>query len=70
MHILQKKKIQVQCKLIGFKNDGLHYKCEVCGKERVKLINEAVKNFPILYRFCKGNLNKFFFVAKKRCLSL
>ena len=60
-----RKKIQVQCKLISFKNDGLHYKCEVCGKRCVKLINEAVKSFPIFYRSCKGNLNNFFLLLRK-----
>ena len=26
---------------------------------------EAFKNFPIFYQFCKGDLNKFFFLLRK-----
>ena len=65
MYIFQKKRINMQCKLIGFKNDKLPYKCEVCRKGCVKLINKAVKNFPILYQFCKGDLNNFFLLLRK-----
>ena len=28
-------------------------------KKSSMLINEAIKNFPTLYKFCYGNLNKF-----------
>ena len=59
-YIAEKKKIKVQCRIIGFKYDRLNYKCEVWRKGCAKLINEAVNNFQILYRFCKSDLNKFF----------
>ena len=54
-----KKKIKSKCNFIGFKNNGLNYRCKECEKKCTKLINEASKNFPSLYKFCNGNLNKF-----------
>ena len=30
-----------------------------------KLPNEIIKKFPILYQFCKGNLNNFFLLLRK-----
>ena len=30
-----------------------------------KLANESIKNFPTLYKFCNGDLNKFFLLLRK-----
>ena len=27
--------------------------------------NESIKNFPTLYKFCNGDLNKFFLLLRK-----
>ena len=54
------KKIRVKCKFIEFRNDRLRYICEECGNRSFKSTKEAIKNFPILYQFCKGDLNTFF----------
>ena len=67
---MERKKIMSECEFIGFKNDRLKYKCKKCRKESTKSKNETIKNFPIMHQFCNGDLNKFFVVAKKTCLSL
>ena len=59
------KKIRLNCKFIGFENGRLNYKCKECKKSYTKLTNESIKNFPALYKFCNGNLNKFFLLLRK-----
>ena len=34
-------------------------------KKCYKLINEAIKNFPNMYKFCNGSLNKFVLLLRK-----
>ena len=34
-------------------------------KKCSKLINRAIKNFPTMYQFCKGDLNKFVLLLRK-----
>ena len=53
------KKNRSECEFIGFKNERLKYKCKECGKECTKSTSEAIKNFPIMYQFCNGDLNNF-----------
>ena len=67
---MERKKIKSECDFIEFRNNRLNYKCKECGEECTKSKMNAIKNFPIMHQFCNGNLNKLFFAAKKRCLSL
>ena len=60
-----KKQIKSECDFIGFKNNRLNYKCKEWGKRYSKLIDQGIKNFPIMYPFCNGNLNKFVLLLKK-----
>ena len=53
---MERKKIRLNCEFIGFKN----YKCKECKKSYTKVTNESIKNFPTLYKFCNGDLDKFF----------
>ena len=62
---MERKKIGLNCEFIGFKNGRLNYKCKECKKSHTKLANESIKNFPTLYKFCNGDLNKFFLLLKK-----
>ena len=57
---IERKKIRLSCEFIGFKNGRLNYKCKECKKSYTKLTNESIKNCPALYKFCNGDLNKFF----------
>ena len=66
MQIMQgRKKVKSECDFIGFGNDRLNYKCKECGERCTKPIKEAVKNFPITYQFCNGDLNKFALLLRK-----
>ena len=58
---MERKKIRLNCEFIGFKNGRLNYKCKECKVSYTKLANEPIQNFPTLYKFCDGDLNKFFF---------
>ena len=60
-----KKKIRLNCEFIGFKNGSLNYKCKECKKSYTKLTNKSIKNFPTLYKFCNGDLDKFFLLLRK-----
>ena len=59
------KKITSECDFIKFKNKRLCYKCKNCGKRYFKSINGLIKKFPIVYHFCKDDLNKFHLLLKK-----
>ena len=43
----------------------MNYKCKECKKSYTKLTNESIKNFPTLYKFDNGDLNKFFLLLRK-----
>ena len=62
---MERKKIWLNCKFIGFKNGRLNYRCKECKKSYTKLANESIKNFPTLYKFCNGDINKFFLLLRK-----
>ena len=62
---IERRKIKSKCDFIGFKNNRLNYKCKEGGKKCSKLINEAIKNFPNMYQFCNGDLNKFVLLLGK-----
>ena len=62
---MKKKKIRSKCKFIGFKNNRLPYKCRECNKPWTISPNGAIKNFPILYKFCNGDLEKIFLLLGK-----
>ena len=59
------KKIRLNCEFIGLRNGRLNYKCEECKASDTMLVNESIKNFPTLYKFCNGDLNNFFLVLRK-----
>ena len=43
----------------------MNYKCKEYKKSCTKVTNKAIKNFPTLYKFCNGDLNKFFMLLRK-----
>ena len=43
----------------------MNYKCEEFKKSYTKVANGSIKNFPALYKFCNGDLNKFFLLLRK-----
>ena len=62
---MERKKIRLNCEFIAFKNGRFNYKCKKCKTSYTKLANESIKNFPILYNFSDGDLNKFFLLLRK-----
>ena len=62
---MERKKNTLNCEFIEFKNGILIYKRKECKKSHTKLANESIKNFPTLYKFCNGDLNKFFLLLRK-----
>ena len=62
---MERKKIRLSCEFIGFKNGSSNYKCKECKESYTKLANESIKNFPTLYKFCNGDINKFFLLLRK-----
>ena len=61
----QKKKIRSECEFIGLKNNRLNYRCKECNGISTKSINETIENFPRMYQFCNGDLNKFVLLLRK-----
>ena len=47
------------------KNNKLFYKCKECKEEWKRPINELIEEFPGVYQFCNGNLNKFVLLLRK-----
>ena len=43
----------------------MNYKCKECKKSYTKLTNESNKKFSTLYKFCNGDLDKFFLLLRK-----
>ena len=62
---IERKNIKSQSEFIGFKNDRLNYRCKECNGTSTKSVNDLVEKFPRTYKFCNGNLNKFFLLIRK-----
>ena len=62
---MERKKIRLNCKFVGFKNGRLNYKGKECKKSCTKMVKGLSKNFPTLDEFCNGDLNKFFLLLRK-----
>ena len=60
---MERKKLGWIVNLLNLKL--IDYKCKECKKSYTKLTNESIKNFPTLYKFCNGDLNKFFLLLRK-----
>ena len=62
---VERKKIKSESEFIWFKKDRLHYKGKECGKMFTMSKNGLIKNFPRIYKFCNGHLNKFVLLLRK-----
>ena len=52
-------------------DEKLIFRCFSCKKNYEKDFNkESIERFANIYEFWNGDLNKFYFVIKKKCLSL
>ena len=62
---MEKRKIWSECDFIGLKNNKLNYKCKECNKRSLKPVNELIKKFPNIHKFCNGGINKFVLLLRK-----
>ena len=62
---IEKIKINSECCFVGLKNNRLIYKCKECKEEWKRPLNKLIENFPSIYQFCNGNLNKFVMLLRK-----
>ena len=56
---IEKIKINLERCFVRLKNNRLIYKCKECREEWKRPINELIGNFPSVYQYCNGDLNKF-----------
>ena len=42
-----------------------YYRCKECNETLNKPINDLIKKFPRMYKFCNGDLNKFVSLLRK-----
>ena len=47
------------------KNNKLLFKWEKCKEEWKRPLTKLIENFPTIYQFCAGNLNKFVMLLRK-----
>ena len=62
---IKKRKINSECCFVGLKNNKLIWKCKGCKEEWKRPLNKLTENFPSIYQFCHGNLNKFVMLLRK-----
>ena len=62
---IEKIKINSECCFVGLKNNRLIYKCKECKEEWKRPLNKLIENFPSIYQFYNGNLNKFVMLLRK-----
>ena len=61
----RKNKINSECCFVGLKNNRLIYKCKECKEEWKRPLNKLIENFPSIYQFCEGDLNRFVLSLRK-----
>ena len=62
---IEKIIINWECCFVGLKNNRLICKYQECKEEWKGPINELIENFPSVYQFCNGDLNKFVLLLRK-----
>ena len=61
----ERKKIRSECEFIGLENNRLKYKCKECNDISYKSKDDLIEKFPITYKLCNGDLNKFVLLLRK-----
>ena len=62
---IERKDIKSECEIIGLKNNRLNYRCKERNGTSNKSVNDLIKKFPRMHKFCDGNLNKFVMLLRK-----
>ena len=61
----ERNDITSEFEFIGLKDNRLKYKGKECNDISPKSVDDLIKKFPITYKFCDGNLNKFVLLLRK-----
>ena len=59
------RKINLECKFVGLKNNGLIYRCRECEEECQTPIKGLIRKFSSVYQFCNDDLNKVVLLLRK-----
>ena len=62
---IEKIKSNSECCFVGLKNSRLICKCKECKEEWKRPLSKLIENFPSIYQFSNGNLNKFVMLLRK-----
>ena len=62
---IEKININSECCFVRLKNNKLIYKCKECKEEWKRPLYKLIENFPNIYQFCNGDLNKFVMLLRK-----
>ena len=62
---MESKNIKSEREFIGFKDNRLNYRCKEYKGTYTKSINGLIEEFPRIYQFCNGDLNKFVLLLRK-----
>ena len=60
----ERRRIRSVCDFIGLKNNKLSYECKACKTRWLVPINGLNKNFPNVYQFCNGDINKLILLLR------
>ena len=61
----ERKKYISECKFSDIKNNRLIYKCKECNDKSHNPMNELIKKFPNIHKFCNEDANKFSLLLRK-----
>ena len=62
---MEKEKTISEGKFIGIEGNKLSYRYKRCNDKSDKPINDLIKKFPNIYKFCNGDVNKFGLLLRK-----
>ena len=59
------KNCKSECEFKGLKNNNFSYNCKECRKKQLKPINELIKKFSNIDKFCNNGISKFILLLRK-----
>ena len=62
---MERKETIPGCKFIGIEGNKLSYKCKEYNNKLDKPMNELIKKFSNIYKFCNEDINKFGLLLRK-----
>ena len=59
------KNCKCKCEFKGLKNNNFSFNCKECRKKQLKPINELIKKFSNIDKFCNNGISKFSLLLRK-----